>query len=245
MFKGVPILSIITFFPILVAGFLMLSARWSDRAQLEQNAPRVALITTLAVFLLSLIMVFNFDSSNAGFQFTEEFAWLGGGIKYRMGVDGISVLFVLLTAFLTPLCIIASQASIKKRMLEYMVAFLVLETLMIGTFCALDMVLFYLFFEAVLIPMFIIIGVWGGANRVYAAYKFFLYTLLGSVLMLAAMLWLYSYSGQVLGAGNATTDIRQLAQLDIPLGAQTWLWLAFFASFAVKMYGWHSSRHLL
>lgn len=241
MFDGVPILSIITFIPLLAAAFLMLMSRLSrsdGKSQIEQNAPRVALITTLAVFILSLIMVFNFDNAEAGFQFTEEFAWLGGGIKYRMGVDGISVLFVLLTAFLTPLCIIASQASIKTRMLEYMVAFLVLETLMIGTFCALDMVLFYLFFEAVLIPMFIIIGVWGGKDRVYAAYKFFLYTLLGSVLMLAAMLWLYSYSGQVLGAGNATTDIRALSQLNIPVGAQTLLWLAFFASFAVKMPMW-------
>jgi NADH-quinone oxidoreductase subunit M len=140
--------------------------RDDGKAQIAKQAPLVAITTSLAVFILSVIMVINFDNSSPGFQFTEEFAWLGGGIKYRMGVDGISVLFVLLTAFLTPLCIIASQASIKERMLEYMVAFLVLETLMIGTFCALDMVLFYLFFEAVLIPMFIIIGVSvSGAER--------------------------------------------------------------------------------
>jgi len=242
MFNGVPILSIITFIPLLAAAFLVLMSRLSKndggKDQIEQNAPRVALVTTSAVLLLSLALVFNFDTSNPDFQFYKEYDWLGGGIKYRMGVDGISILFVLLTAFLTPLCIIASAVSIKKRMLEYMVAFLVLETLMIGTFCALDMVLFYVFFEAVLIPMFIIIGVWGGKDRVYAAYKFFIYTLLGSVLMLAAMLWLYSYSGQVLGANNATTDIRVLQDLNIPAGAQKWLWLAFFASFAVKMPMW-------
>jgi len=154
-----------------------------------------------------------------------------------MGVDGISILFVVLTAFLMPSCIYASQTSIKKRMLEYMVAFLILETFMIGAFVALDLILFYVFFEAVLIPMFIIIGVWGGKNRVYASYKFFLYTLLGSVLLLAAILWLYNYSGTVLGA--PTTSIETLSRdLKIPGGAQTWLWLAFFASFAVKMPMW-------
>ncbi|MBL4854449.1 MAG: NADH-quinone oxidoreductase subunit M [Robiginitomaculum sp.] len=241
MFKGVPILTIITFIPLLAAVFLMIMSRLAPaegKAQIAKNAPRVALVTTLAVLGLSLLLVLNFDTTTADFQFVENVAWLGGGINYRMGVDGISILFVLLTAFLTPLCIIASTKSVKSRMLEYMVAFLILETLMIGVFCALDMVLFYIFFEGVLLPMFIIIGVWGGKDKVYAAYKFFLYTLLGSVLMLAAMLWLYYYSGQVLGAGNATTDIAQLAKLDIPLGAQTWLWLAFFASFAVKMPMW-------
>ena len=150
------------------------------REQLEKNAPRVALFVSSVVFLLSLLLVLNFDSSTADFQFTEDTPWLGGGIEYRLGVDGISILFILLTAFLTPLCILASETSIKTRMLDYMVAFLILETLMIGVFCALDLVLFYLFFEAVLVPMFIIIGVWGGANRVYASYKFFLYTLLCS-----------------------------------------------------------------
>jgi len=241
MFNGIPILSIITFIPALAAVMLMISAKISrteGKAQIEKNAPRVALAATLAVLLLTVLLVMGFDSTTADYQFTEEFAWLGGGIKYRMGVDGISVLFILLTAFLTPLCIISSAKSVKSRMLEYMVAFLVLETLMIGVFCALDMVLFYVFFEGVLLPMFIIIGVWGGKDKVYAAYKFFLYTLLGSVLMLAAMLWLYWYSGQILGAGNATTDIAALAKLDIPAGAQTWLWLAFFASFAVKMPMW-------
>lgn len=241
MFTGFPILSIITFIPLVAAIALVAMsrlARSDGQEQVAKNAPRVALAASLAVLVLSILLVINFDAADAAFQFTEDYAWLGGGIRYRMGVDGIAILFILLTAFLTPLCIIASAASIKERLLEYMVAFLILETLMIGVFCALDMVLFYLFFEAVLIPMFIIIGVWGGKNRVYASYKFFLYTLLGSVLMLAAMLWIYNYSGQVLGAENATTDIRTLQKLDIPGGAQAWLWGAFFASFAVKMPMW-------
>ncbi|PHR61389.1 MAG: NADH-quinone oxidoreductase subunit M [Robiginitomaculum sp.] len=239
MFNGVPyLLSVITFIPFLTAVFLMGMSKMSradSKSQIEANAPLVALVSTLAVFGLSLLMLFNFDPTTADYQFLEEVDWLGGGIKYRMGVDGISVLFIVLTTFLTPLCIIASSKTIKTRMLEYMVAFLILETLMIGVFCALDMVLFYIFFEAVLLPMFIIIGVWGGANKVYAAYKFFLFTLLGSVLMLAAMLWIYYYSGTV---GDPTTDIRALSKLDIPGSAQTWLWLAFFASFAVKMPMW-------
>lgn len=241
MFESIPILSIITFMPLVVACFMMFSARVSKksggREQIEKNAPMVALVTSGFVFLLSILLVIGFDPSTAEFQYVEDKPWLGGGIGYRMGVDGISILFIVLTAFLTPLCIIASQKSIKNRMLDYMVAFLILETLMIGVFCALDLVLFYLFFEAVLIPMFIIIGVWGGKNRVYASYKFFLYTLLGSVLMLAAVLWIYNFgAGQL---GSATTDISVLAkQVDIPAGAQTWLWLAFFASFAVKMPMW-------
>lgn len=240
MLEGLPILSIITFTPLFFALVLAFIAKVSNvdaQAQLEKNAPRVALLVSTFVLILSVILVLDFDSATPDFQFTEEWNWLGGGIKYIMGVDGISVLFVLLTAFLTPLCILASQTSIKKRMIEYMIAFLVLETLMIGVFVSLDMILFYLFFEAVLIPMFIIIGVWGGKNRVYASYKFFLYTLLGSVLMLGAILWIYFYSGQQLDA--ATTDMRVLmSQLDIPGGPQKWLWLAFFASFAVKMPMW-------
>ena len=239
MFENLPILSFITFTPAFVAILMMIFARIqpeSGRAQLEKNAAWVALATTGFVFIVSVILLLGFDASNAGYQYVEEAEWLGGGINYRMGVDGISILFVVLTAFLMPFCILASQTSIKKRMLEYMVAFLVLETFMIGAFVALDLVLFYLFFEAVLIPMFIIIGVWGGKNRVYASYKFFLYTLLGSVLLLAAILWLYTYSGQLTGV--RTTDIAKLSMLDIPGGAQTWLWLAFFASFAVKMPMW-------
>ncbi len=236
-----PILSILIFVPLVVGLFLMFMARMLktdvQRAELDKAAPLVALVTSLAVLALSFIMVLMFDPSTAEFQFVEDTSWLGGGIDYRLGVDGISVLFILLTAFLTPLCILASMKSIKKRMLEYMVAFLILEAIMIGVFCALDLILFYLFFEAVLIPMFIIIGVWGGKNRVYASYKFFLYTLLGSVLMLAAVLWIYAYGGSQLG--SPTTNIETLSnELKIPAGAQTWLWLAFFASFAVKMPMW-------
>ncbi len=240
MFENVPILSFITFFPLVVAIFLMFIAKVSGenaKSQIEKNAPLVALLTSIAVFILSFILVLQFDAASAEFQFVEDTQWLGGGIEYRMGVDGISVLFILLTAFLTPLCILGSMKSITKRKLEYMVAFLILESLMIGVFCALDLVLFYLFFEAVLIPMFIIIGVWGGKNRVYASYKFFIYTLLGSVLMLGAVLWIYGYGAANLG--TATTNIEVLSRdLDIPAGAQTWLWLAFFASFAVKMPMW-------
>ena len=240
MFEGYPILSFITFIPLAGALLLMFMARISKedaQEQLAKNAPRVALVISGVVFLLALIMTLDFDTSKAGFQFVEDTSWLGGGIDYRLGVDGISVLFVLLTAFLTPLCIFASERSIKDRMLEYMVAFLILETLMIGTFVALDLILFYLFFEAVLIPMFIIIGVWGGKNRVYASYKFFLYTLLGSVLMLAAILWIYNYSGQQLGAPTMNMETL-INELKIPGGVQIWLWLAFFASFAVKMPMW-------
>ncbi len=240
MFSNLPILSFITFIPAFVAVLLMVFSRLtadSGRAQLEKNASWVALITTIFVLFLSVLLLIDFDSSSAAYQFVEDTEWLGGGINYRMGVDGISILFVVLTAVLMPFCIYASQTSIKKRMLEYMVAFLILETFMIGAFVALDLILFYVFFEAVLIPMFIIIGVWGGKNRVYASYKFFLYTLLGSVLLLAAILWLYNYSGTVLGA--PTTSIETLSRdLKIPGGAQTWLWLAFFASFAVKMPMW-------
>jgi len=240
MFENLPILTLITFLPLV--GALMLAVfAWTGKAdgreQLEKNAPRAALVLSGFVFILSVLLVLDFDSAESGYQFVHEMAWIGGGIDYRVGVDGISVLFVLLTAFLTPFCILASMTSVKKRMIEYMIAFLVLETLMIGVFVALDLILFYLFFEAVLIPMFIIIGVWGGKNRVYASYKFFLYTLLGSVLMLAAILWIYNFSGQQLG--ERTTNIPLLIEeLKIPGGVQTWLWLAFFASFAVKMPMW-------
>ncbi len=240
MFEGYPILSFITFAPLVVGVLLMVISKISKpeaQEQLAKNSVLVALLVSGVVFFLSIILVLDFDTTQAGFQFVEDTPWLGGGIEYRMGVDGISILFILLTAFLTPLCIFASQTSIKDRVLEYMVAFLILESLVIGVFCALDLVLFYLFFEAVLIPMFIIIGVWGGKNRVYASYKFFLYTLFGSVLMLAAIIYIYNFSAQQFGA--PTTDMRVLINdLDIPGGVQTWLWLAFFASFAVKMPMW-------
>ena len=239
MFANLPILPALVVIPLIGAAFLAVISRLTGaegRVQMERNAPRTALLVSLIVLVLSVVLVFDFDASNPGMQFLDEAPWLGGGIDFRMGVDGISVLFILLTAFLTPLCILASQTSIKDRMVDYMIAFLILEALMIGVFCALDLILFYIFFEAVLIPMFIIIGVWGGKNRVYASYKFFLYTLLGSVLMLAAILYLYAQSGAQFG--EATTDMVALRDLAIPGGVQTWLWLAFFASFAVKMPMW-------
>jgi len=221
---GNSLLSVVTFLPATVAIFMCFL-----NAEAKQNARWIALWTTLFTFALSLIIWVNFDPNNPDFQFVEERAWLGP-IKYKMGVDGISMLFVVLTAFLMPLCILASWESIEDRVKEYMIAFLVLETLMIGVFCALDLVLFYVFFEAGLIPMFIIIGVWGGVRRVYASFKFFLYTLLGSVLMLLAMLAMYWHAG--------TTDIPTLLTTDFPVSLQWWLWLAFFASFAVKMPMW-------
>ena len=239
MLGDVPILSLIIWIPALVAAALMFILRITAhdrRDSFSANFPRVALLASVVVFGLSLIMTLAFDPSNPDFQFLEDTSWLPGGIDYRLGVDGISVLFVLLTAFLTPLCILASMRSVSLRRAEYMIAFLILETLMLGAFCALDMILFYLFFEAVLIPMFIIIGVWGGARRVYASYKFFLYTLLGSVLMLGAIFWIYNFGAQTLP--EPTTDIRVLQTLDIPVGPQAWLWFAFFASFAVKMPMW-------
>jgi NADH-quinone oxidoreductase subunit M len=227
------ILSAVTFAPLvgaLVITLFKMFSRAEDSAFIEKNARSVALLTTLVTFALSIWMMIQFDASATGFQMVEEVEWFSAlDMGYRMGVDGISVLFILLTAFLMPIAILASW-KIEKRVADYMIAFLVLETTMIGVFSTLDMVLFYFFFEAGLIPMFLIIGVWGGANRVYAAFKFFLYTLLGSVLMLVAMVFMYLQAG--------STDIRVL--LDTPFGAdiQTWLWLAFFASFAVKMPMW-------
>jgi NADH-quinone oxidoreductase subunit M len=218
------ILSVVTFLPLV--GALLIAAQNADA---KRNVRWIALWTTLVTFLVSLLLWWNFDTTTAGFQFVEEHAWLGP-LKYKMGIDGISMLFIILTTFLMPLCILASWVSIQDRVKEYMIAFLVLETLMLGVFSALDMVLFYLFFEGGLIPMFIIIGVWGGKRRVYASFKFFLYTLLGSVLMLLAMMAMYWHAG--------TTDIPTLLQTKFPPEMQTWLWVAFFASFAVKMPMW-------
>ncbi|MDO8409732.1 MAG: NADH-quinone oxidoreductase subunit M [Phenylobacterium sp.] len=225
------ILSLITYAPVAgIAAILALrfiapagSARSADLAKW------VALVTTLVTLALSLVMLGQFDRTTADFQFVEDFAWFGG-LHYRMGVDGISVLFVVLTAFLMPLCIAASWRSIEHRIEEYLIAFLALETLVIGVFCALDLILFYVFFEFGLAPMFLIIGVWGGKNRVYAAFKFFLYTLLGSVLMLAAVLGMIGITG--------TSSIPELMTYDFGQEIQIWLWLAFFASFAVKMPMW-------
>jgi NADH-quinone oxidoreductase subunit M len=240
MLTGWPILSIITFAPLAGAAFILLiraMARSEDDPMIARNARWLSLFVTTFVFAATVLLVVEFDPANSGFQFVEQFSWLGGGVTYKMGVDGMSILFVLLTAFLMPLCILASWTSIEERVAEYMIAFLVLETLMIGVFCALDMILFYLFFEGGLIPMFIIIGVWGGRNRVYAAFKFFLYTLLGSVMMLVAIIAIYLYSGTALPDGP-TMDIEALHTIAIPANMQFWLWLAFFASFAVKMPMW-------
>ncbi|MFA7262750.1 MAG: NADH-quinone oxidoreductase subunit M [Caulobacter sp.] len=224
------ILSLVTFLPLAgVAAILALRFLGKAGERTDTAAKWIALATTLATFAVSVKLVLDFDPANAGFQFLEEVPWFAG-LNYRMGVDGISVLFVPLTAFLLPLCILASWKTIEKRVLEYMVAFLILETLVIGVFCALDLVLFYLFFEAGLVPMFLIIGIWGGKNRVYAAFKFFLYTLLGSVLMLAAILAMIGISG--------TSSIPELMTYHFDPAIQTWLWLAFFASFAVKMPMW-------
>ena len=223
-----PILSTVTFLPLV--GALLILLIKDDSEASRRNIRNVALLTTVFVFILSLVVWAGFDNSNAGFQMVEQVDWMGGGISYHMGVDGISVLFVVLSAFLMPFCILASWVSVEKRVKEYMIAFLILETLMIGVFCALDLFLFYVFFEASLIPMFIIIGVWGGKRRVYASLKFFLYTLLGSVLMLIAIMAMYWQAG--------TMNIVELLKYDFPAGMQTWLWLAFFASFAVKMPMW-------
>jgi NADH-quinone oxidoreductase subunit M len=222
---GFGLLSLITFFPLV--GALAVAAL---NPEAKGNARWIALYMTLFTLGASIYLWANFDQANPGFQFVEEMDWLGGSIRYKMGVDGISVLFVVLTAFLMPLCILASWQAIDERVKEYMIAFLVLETLMIGVFCALDLILFYLFFEGGLIPMFLIIGIWGGARRVYASFKFFLYTLLGSVLMLLAMMAMYWHAG--------TTDIPTLLTYKFPADMQWWLWLAFFASFAVKLPMW-------
>jgi NADH-quinone oxidoreductase subunit M len=226
--SGWPILSTITFLP-LVGAILILFAN-EEAPGGRDNIRRIALWTSGFTFVLSLFIWIGFDEGVAGFQFVEEAEWLSGGIAYRMGVDGISMLFVILTTFLLPICILASREAIQTRVKSYMIAFLVLETLVVGVFCALDIVLFYVFFEGSLIPMFLIIGVWGGKRRIYASYKFFLYTFLGSVLMLVAIMSMYAVAG--------TTSIPELLRYQFPASMQTWLWLAFFASFAVKMPMW-------
>jgi len=233
------LLSLTTFIPLIGAAILALFLRGND-APAQCNAKWVAMFATTATFLISLFILFQFDPADTGFQMVEEHSWLLG-LNYKMGVDGISVLFVMLTTFLMPL-VIASCWNVESRVKEYMIAFLILETLMLGVFMALDLILFYLFFEAGLIPMFLIIGIWGGANRIYASFKFFLYTFLGSVLMLVAMVAMASMAG--------TTDIPTLMTTVFPSdnftvlginivgGAQTLMFLAFFASFAVKMPMW-------
>ena len=229
MFQTIPILSLVIFLPLVGALAILLTR--GEEAIVARNARNMALWTSTVTFALSLLIWFGFERGTAEFQFVEKAAWMPSfGIGYHVGVDGISMPFVLLSTLLTPLCVVASWDAIQKRVKEYMIAFLVLETMMVGLFCALDLVVFYLFFEAVLIPMFLIIGIWGGGRRVHAAFKFFLYALTGSVLMLLAILAIYFDQG--------SGDIPTLLTGRLPSELQTWLWLAFFASFAVKIPMW-------
>ena len=221
-----PILSTVIFLPLLGSIFIFLSKNVNN----NQNAIYTSLFTSLANFFLVLFLWYSFDKNYSGFQFIEESDWLSGLIKFKLGIDGISILFIVLTAFITPICILSCVNSVNKRIKEFLIAILILETFMIGVFCSLDLLVFYLFFEAGLIPMFLIIGVWGGPKRVYSAFKFFLYTLLGSVLMLVAIIVIYWTTG--------TTDLVLINEIKIPKELQYILWLAFFSSFAVKMPMW-------
>ena len=221
-----PILSTLIFLPLLSSFFIFLS---KDKKN-NFSSIYISLFSSLATFLLSLFLWYSLDVNTADFQFIEEKSWINNFIKFKLGVDGISILFIVLTAFITPICILSCINSVKDRVKEFLIAILVLETFMIGVFCSLDLVIFYLFFEAGLIPMFLIIGVWGGSRRVYSAFKFFLFTLLGSVLMLAAIIVIYWLTG--------TTDITQIYEIKIPEEYQNLLWLAFLSSFAVKMPMW-------
>ncbi|MBM3517199.1 MAG: NADH-quinone oxidoreductase subunit M [Alphaproteobacteria bacterium] len=223
-----PILSLIVFLPLVGVGFILVTR--GEAAVVARNARYLALWTSAINLVLALLLWGSFDTGTADFQFVERAPWIDDSIAYHMGVDGISLLFVVLTAFLTPLCVLASWDAIQERVKEYMIAFLVMETTMIGVFCALDFVVFYLFFEAGLIPMFLIIGIWGGPRRIYATFKFFLYTLLGSVLLLLALIYMYDAVG--------TTDVPTLMRHGFDAGVQNWLWLAFLASFAVKLPMW-------
>ena len=225
---NLPILTIITFLPLIGVFFILFNKGEEERV--GKISFHVSLLTSLLVFVLSLFLWFSFDKTISSFQFVEEKKWIIDFVKYKVGVDGISILFVVLTAFITPICIVATYNSVKFRKKDFFIALLVMETMMIGVFCSLDLFLFYLFFEAGLIPMFLIIGIWGGIRRVYAAFKFFLYTLLGSVFMLIAIIFIYMETG--------TTDVESLLALDIPVQFQYLLWLGFFASFAVKTPMW-------
>ena len=226
--SSLPILSIIIFLPLV--GVLLLSIINSNSKSGERNLKHTALWVVCLNFIISIVMLANFDQSDPNFQFTENYFWINSGISYHLGVDGISILLVILTTFLMPFCILASFESIKVSLKEYLIAFLILESLMIGVFCSLDLILFYLFFEGGLIPMFLIIGIWGGERRVYSTFKFFLFTLAGSVFMLLAIIAIYIEAG--------TTDIVYLLQYDIDPSLQYIFWLAFFASFAVKIPMW-------
>jgi len=222
-----PILSSLILLPIVGALFLFFTKNKNGN---NLTAKYVSLFTSIANFLISIYLWFSFDQTISNFQFIEDRTWIDGFINYKIGVDGISILFVVLTAFITPLCIISVNNSVKTRLRDFLIAILIMESFMIGVFCALDLVVFYLFFEAGLIPMFLIIGIWGGPKRVYSAFKFFLYTLLGSVLMLVAIISIYWISG--------TTDVIKLYELGIDTKYQNLLWLAFFSSFAVKTPMW-------
>jgi len=211
-------------------GVLFILLTKGDEKKVNKICFNVSLLTSFLVFILSLLLWNNFDPNSAEFQFIEEQPWIGNVIKYKVGVDGISILFVVLTSFVTPICIIATSNSVKFRQKDFFIALLLMETMMLGVFCSLDIFIFYLFFEAGLIPMFLIIGIWGGIRRVYSAFKFFLYTLLGSVFMLIAIIFIYLKAG--------TTDIQELLKFDIDAKYQYWLWLGFFTSFAVKTPMW-------
>ena len=221
-----PILSTIIFLPLLGSLFIFLSTQKNE----NKSAIYISLFTSLANLFLTFFLWYSFDKNFVGFQFIEEKNWISGLIKFKLGIDGISILFIVLTAFITPICIISCIISAKKRLSEFLIAILILETFMIGVFCSLDLIIFYLFFEAGLIPMFLIIGIWGGPRKIYSAYKFFLFTLLGSVLMLAAIIFIYWTIG--------TTDYTEIYKLKIPQEYQYLLWLAFFSSFAVKTPMW-------
>jgi NADH-quinone oxidoreductase subunit M len=225
-----PLLSLVIFLPLVGVAFI-LAIRSDDEAVVAQNAKAVALWTSTITFLLSLLIWVQFDPTQGGFQLVEKAPWLPGfDINYHVGVDGISLWFVLLSTLLTVVVVLASWHSVENRVKEYMIAFLVMDTLMVGVFAALDVVLFYLFFEGILIPMFLIIGIWGGPNRIYAAFKFFLYTLAGSVLFMIAIIYMYLVAG--------TTDLPTLMRTEFATGAQYWLFLALFASFAIKVPMW-------
>jgi NADH-quinone oxidoreductase subunit M len=221
-----PILSTLIFLPLVSSFFIFLS---KDNKN-NNSAVYISLFSSIATFILSLFIWYSLDLTSADFQFLEEKKWINDFIKFKLGVDGISILFIVLTTLITPICILSCINSVKHRVKDFLIAILILETFMIGVFCSLDLVVFYLFFEAGLIPMFLIIGVWGGPRRVYSAFKFFLFTLLGSVLMLVAIIAIYWITG--------TTDVTEIYKIQIPKEYQNILWLAFFSSFAVKMPMW-------
>ena len=223
-----PILSAIIFIPLIGAFFIFVTK--GVQKNVEKNSKYVAIFSSLTNFLLSIFLWYSFDTTTADFQFVEKKNWIEGFINFQLGVDGISILFILLTTFIAPVCIFSAIHSIKFKIKEFLIAILVMETLMLGVFCSLDLVIFYLFFEGGLIPMFLIIGIWGGPKRVYSAFKFFLFTLLGSVLMLVAIISIYWITG--------TSDVIKLLDIRIPTEYQYLLWLAFFSSFAVKLPMW-------